>query len=237
MPEVVNCPHCGKKLRVPDTLLGKRVKCVSCGEAFVAEADGVEEPEGGPPPGSKAGRRPPAEDEERVQDRPRRGRARAEEDEEEERPRRGRRRDEEDEEEEDDRPRRKRRRGAASGAFVKAPAIALLVVGILGVLVGFLYVVQAIVGRPLVGPGGPVNPDAAATQQSFAWVFAFLSLIWGAVVTLGGVKLLQLQSWGSVLVAAIFAMLPCNPCCLLGLPVGIWTLVVLNNSDVKRSFG
>jgi hypothetical protein len=236
MPEVVNCPHCGKKLRVPDTLLGKRVKCVSCGEAFVAETGAAEEPDDAPPR-SKAGTRRRDEDEEQVQERPGRGRARDEEEEAEERPRRRRPLDEDDEEEEERPRRRKRRQNAATGAFVKAPAIALLVVGILGVLVGLLYVVQAIIGRPLVGPGGPVNPDAAAIQQSFAWVFAILSLIWGAVVTLGGVKMLQLQSWGSVLVAAIFAMLPCNPCCLLGLPFGIWTLVVLSNADVKRSFG
>jgi hypothetical protein len=38
------------------------------------------------------------------------------------------------------------------------------------------------------------------------------------------------------MVASIFAMLPCNPCCLLGLPIGIWALVVLSNEDVKDAF-
>jgi hypothetical protein len=58
---------------------------------------------------------------------------------------------------------------------------------------------------------GGLSPEAAAMQQSISWVTAVLSLIWGAVVTLGGVKMLQLQSRGSVIVATIFAMLPCNP--------------------------
>jgi hypothetical protein len=27
-----------------------------------------------------------------------------------------------------------------------------------------------------------------------------------------------------------------SPCCCLGLPIGIWALVVLNNEQVKSSF-
>jgi hypothetical protein len=30
---------------------------------------------------------------------------------------------------------------------------------------------------------------------------------------------------------------PCiSPCCLVGLPIGIWALVVLNKPEVKSSF-
>ena len=35
---------------------------------------------------------------------------------------------------------------------------------------------------------------------------------------------------------AIVAMLPCSGCCLLGLPIGIWAIIVLIDSDVKRAF-
>lgn len=42
MPQIVSCPDCGRKLRVPDHLLGKNVKCPGCGQKFVAEA--AEEP-------------------------------------------------------------------------------------------------------------------------------------------------------------------------------------------------
>ena len=31
MPTVVNCPACERKLKVPETLLGKKVKCPMCG--------------------------------------------------------------------------------------------------------------------------------------------------------------------------------------------------------------
>ena len=37
--------------------------------------------------------------------------------------------------------------------------------------------------------------------------------------------------------AAIVAMIPrISPCCLLGLPFGIWALVVLSNGTVKAAF-
>jgi hypothetical protein len=39
MPQIVTCPDCGRKLRVPDALLGKKVKCPGCGQKFVGEAD------------------------------------------------------------------------------------------------------------------------------------------------------------------------------------------------------
>jgi predicted Zn finger-like uncharacterized protein len=35
MPEIVTCPSCNKQLRVPDTLIGKNVKCPQCGTTFV----------------------------------------------------------------------------------------------------------------------------------------------------------------------------------------------------------
>ena len=37
-------------------------------------------------------------------------------------------------------------------------------------------------------------------------------------------------------VAAIIAMIPCHGCCILGLPFGIWALVVLSAPEVKAAF-
>ena len=41
MPEIVSCPDCDRKLRVPDNLLGKKVKCPSCGNMFTADTNGA----------------------------------------------------------------------------------------------------------------------------------------------------------------------------------------------------
>jgi predicted Zn finger-like uncharacterized protein len=37
MPIIVQCPACGRKLRVPDDLLGKQVKCPGCGGTFTGQ--------------------------------------------------------------------------------------------------------------------------------------------------------------------------------------------------------
>jgi predicted Zn finger-like uncharacterized protein len=39
MPTIVDCPSCNRKLRVPDELLGKKVKCPTCSGTFDALAD------------------------------------------------------------------------------------------------------------------------------------------------------------------------------------------------------
>jgi hypothetical protein len=46
----------------------------------------------------------------------------------------------------------------------------------------------------------------------------------------------QLKNYGLAMTGSIIAMLPCSVCCLLGLPFGIWSLVVLNNPEVKEAF-
>jgi hypothetical protein len=40
MPEIVSCPDCDRKLRVPDHLLGKKVKCPGCSVMFTALVSG-----------------------------------------------------------------------------------------------------------------------------------------------------------------------------------------------------
>ncbi len=43
MPEIVTCPNCTRKLRVPDDLVGKTVKCPECKQAFLAQTEAVSE--------------------------------------------------------------------------------------------------------------------------------------------------------------------------------------------------
>jgi hypothetical protein len=47
MPTDVDCPSCAQKLRVPDDLLGKNVKCPACTQMFLATMRGLKE---SPPP-------------------------------------------------------------------------------------------------------------------------------------------------------------------------------------------
>ena len=45
------------------------------------------------------------------------------------------------------------------------------------------------------------------------------------------------EHWELCLAASIVGMVPCvSPCCFLGLPMGIWSLVVLLKPEVKTAF-
>lgn len=50
MPAVLQCPSCESKLRVPDDLAGKKVKCPKCNTAFSAEVDGASSATAAPAP-------------------------------------------------------------------------------------------------------------------------------------------------------------------------------------------
>ena len=50
-------------------------------------------------------------------------------------------------------------------------------------------------------------------------------------------KMKKLESYGWAMTASILALAPCiSPCCLVGLPIGIWALVVLAKPEVKSAF-
>ena len=68
-------------------------------------------------------------------------------------------------------------------------------------------------------------------------VVSIIAILLGVVILLGAFKMMKLQSWPFALIATIIAMIPCIwPCCCIGLPIGIWSLIVLLNKDVKAAF-
>jgi hypothetical protein len=75
------------------------------------------------------------------------------------------------------------------------------------------------------------NPAIVISISGFA-------LVCGIVALIGAIKMLQLQTYGLALTAAIISVIPCFGCCcsLLLIPFGIWSLVVLSDARVKRHF-
>jgi hypothetical protein len=49
-------------------------------------------------------------------------------------------------------------------------------------------------------------------------------------------KMKALEQWTMAIVASVVAMIPCSCACILGLPIGIWSLVVLLKPEVKAAF-
>ena len=124
--------------------------------------------------------------------------------------------------------------------LVLAPAIALIVVAVLGLSGSlFNFVVALIAEPPPIDPNAPqwlqdmqanqVGPVVAVVQAGFA--------ILNVVIIVGAIQMLRFRMWGYALTASILAIVNFGTCCcILGIPVGIWSIVVLSQAHVKKAF-
>jgi hypothetical protein len=202
---------------VPDELLGKTVRCPSCKATFDAHAEEagiamIDEDAPPPPP------RPSA-----VAD--------------------------EHEDDYGERPVRRRvRRSEVASSLTMAPGIAVLTVGILALLNGLFggILFFALMGArgpggqanfPGLGPGFPAGGPANPMQFMFQGLGSLIvGLCWGGLVIAGGISIIRRKIYPLAMTGSIVGMVPCNCCCVLGLPIGIWALVVLAKPEVKDAF-
>ena len=64
-----------------------------------------------------------------------------------------------------------------------------------------------------------------------------LVLLCCGVAIYGATKMRKLESFAWSIVAAVFSMVFCTGCCCgLGIAAGVWSLVVINNRDVRGHF-
>ena len=133
MTTIIDCPSCNRPLRLPDDLLGRLVKCPSCGSDFTAAAPMPEE--AAAPPRARKGPAPSADDEEEPRGRPRRHS------------------EYEDADDDDNRP--VRRRADTKPGKVQAVGIMMLIGGILALIhgVGWMIAGVATMGLCCLWPG------------------------------------------------------------------------------------
>lgn len=88
----------------------------------------------------------------------------------------------------------------------------------------------------------PARPRSAELFQSGGWLAA-LSFWWLVVllvqglVSLAAARLLVLRRrWTLCAAAALGAMVPCSALVFVGLPLGIWLLVMLRRPHVRSAF-
>lgn len=166
-------------------------------------------------------------------------------------------RDDDRDDREYDRPRREDRPLSADELRrkVRPPAIALLVAALLSLLTMgygvYDYVFnfdKNIEAEKAKIDNHPTMPAAqkAETKRMFddikgpmrvvipiQWGLALLFIV---LISVGATKMMSARSLGWSRAAAILAMIPCYGCWPLGIPFGIWAIVVLSNSQVKEAF-
>jgi hypothetical protein len=122
---------------------------------------------------------------------------------------------------------------------VKGPAIALMITAILGIICQAVGLANHLLGA------GALPAQQQAQLPAFVGlllgplgtILCVVGILMGVVVLLGALKMKKLEGRALALTASILAMVPgLSPCCVLGLPFGIWALVVLSKPEVKTAF-
>jgi hypothetical protein len=134
---------------------------------------------------------------------------------------------------------------AMAAQKVKAPAIALMVVAAITFVMQILSIVANLLGISFMSAGDMSQFEgmegmewmAPLMSGTFAVVTGIVVMAVAALIFFGAMKMKDLQSYGLAMTAAILAIIPCFSFCCLGIPFGIWALVVLLNKDVKPAFG
>ncbi len=221
MPIEFRCSHCGKLLRTPDETAGRQAQCPECGaltEVPAAAAGSAAPPLA--PLGSdsaageaeaagtpfRPGTVPPGFDSANPYQSPY-GDAYA----------------------------------VAPAQRVSGPAVGLIVTAISGIILQGFGLLGNLMTAAAVNAGRPPMQGRNDFQMFFTppvliGTGAF-ALVMGVLVLIGAMKMKRLESYSLAMTSAIVALIPCiSPCCILGLPFGIWALVVLNDPFVKASF-
>jgi hypothetical protein len=127
---------------------------------------------------------------------------------------------------------------------VNGPGIALMVVGIISILVALAGAANNIV-QMVSGNVGELPPEIPpqmrqiirSTSGPVGLVMNFLGIALGGFSIFASMKMRKLENFGLVMAATILSMIPCTSgCCCVGLPVGIWILIVLLKPEVKSAF-
>ncbi|HOX57704.1 MAG TPA: GYF domain-containing protein [Candidatus Paceibacterota bacterium] len=121
---------------------------------------------------------------------------------------------------------------------VKGPATGLIVTAVLGVIAQIFSLVWHFAGASMM-PSDRIPKEAWANMFSgtIGVVSSIIAILLSGLIFFGAMKMKKLESYGLAMTASIIAMIPClSPCCLIGLPIGIWAVMVLSKEEVKSAF-
>jgi uncharacterized protein DUF4339 len=126
---------------------------------------------------------------------------------------------------------------SAAAGQVNGPAIGLIVVAIIGFLAQAISLVWRL-GFSAITAAQSNQPEwVTMFSGTGAIIGGILGILSSVLVLFGGLKMKKMEAYGLAMASSIIAMIPCvSPCCLIGLPIGIWSLVILSKPEVKSAF-
>jgi hypothetical protein len=125
--------------------------------------------------------------------------------------------------------------------LVGGPALALIIVSLiaigcggLGLLMDIVLLATGVVARLEVANRGPVSEYTLITVRTI-WGVALI--IASSFVLYRAIQMRNLKNFEIARAAAIVAMVPfLGPCCILGIPFGIWAFITLGKPGVRDAF-
>ena len=130
----------------------------------------------------------------------------------------------------------------AAAAQVSGPSIGLLVTGIIGGIFSLLGLFMSFLGTSI---SSMMADRLDEFDDRYAEMFegvagiatSFIGIVVAAFIIYAALKMKALSQYGLCMAASILAMIPCiSPCCIIGLPIGIWCLIVLSRPEIKTAF-
>jgi phage FluMu protein Com len=129
----------------------------------------------------------------------------------------------------------------AAVARLQGPAIGMIVAAVLGAAMWIFNMAANWVVGPEAAALPPAQNEAERVGQMVGyWIgstgLPIFSTVLMLVILFGAWKMMRAESYGWAMTASILSLFPCTGCCVLGLPFGIWALVVLNDASVRACF-
>ena len=129
---------------------------------------------------------------------------------------------------------------SAAKALVKPPAMILMILSIISIVLsgGVLIFSAGQIDMAIFEDFTRANPveQEKAVNVIGNLVALILSIPFHILFIFACKKMMKLESKSVVWMMLILAVIPCcTPCCL-GLPIGIWGIVVMNDPIVKLAF-
>lgn len=123
---------------------------------------------------------------------------------------------------------------------LKAPAIGLIAVGTFNAISGLVLIFGT-----LLRLVRPQRIEFGSEEERLGYLVSgvvlpllgFITLALAPLIVYGAIQMLKARRYGMARLAAILSLIPVSSCCfVLGIPIGIWALVVLHKPEVKAAF-
>jgi type IV secretory pathway protease TraF len=123
---------------------------------------------------------------------------------------------------------------------LQSPAIGLIIVGALNALSALVLILGRLVSL-VKGPDKVITDEDRRLGYMVAIIFfpivSLISIVASPIIIFGGIQMLGARRYSIALWAAMLALIPLTSvCCIPGIPIGIWALIVLRHPEVRAAF-